>query len=138
MGKEVPAPTLTIGSVVWRFDPNRLVYDYANGHRVGGPLRQSQWVAWEIRGETSRSWIAVRPDYPNRPDDLENLGVKLPKRVTPEQARQVGFLLTAQAVEDDVWAHDHRHRVVQAVQSIDLATLRKVAELIRYDDKAGR
>ena len=127
---------LGIGSVVWRHNESIRVYDYPRGHRIAGPQRRPQWVEWEIRGETSRSWVAA-PKGLNAAM-LERLGKKIPKRATPEQARQLGFALTEQAVDDDVWAHTHRHRVVRAVEAVDLATLRKVAELVGYDDKAER
>ena len=130
---------LGIGSVVWRFDENRRVYDYPRGFRVAGPKRRPQWVEWEIRGETARSWIAVRKG--SKIEDEAGLragGAKIPKRATPEQARQLGFALTEQAVEDDVWQHEHRYRVVTALEQADAAMLRKVAELIGYDDKAER
>lgn len=131
---------LGIGSVVWRFDSNRRVYDYTKGHRIAGPARRPQWVEWEIRAETARSWIAIRKDSKITDEaGLRAGGAKIPKRATPEQARQLGFALTEQAVEDDVWLHEHRYRVVVAVEHADVATLRKVAELIGYtDDKAER
>lgn len=130
---------LGIGSAVWRFDSNRRVYDYPRGFRVAGPARRPQWVEWEIRGETARSWIAIRKDSKIKDEaGLRAGGAKIPKRATPEQARQLGFVLTAQAVEDDVWQHEHRYRVVTALEQADVATLRKVAELIGYDDKAER
>ena len=131
---------LGLGSVVWHFDPNRRVYDYPRGFRVAGPARRPQWVEWEIRGETSRSWIAVRKDSKiTDAADLGAYGAKIPKKATAENARKMGFVLTAQDVEDDVWQHEHRYRVVTALEQADVATLRKVAELIGYtDDEAER
>ena len=125
--------TLSIGSVVWKLTTE--IRHYAKdekGRSFGGLLRRPQWIEWQIQGETSRSWIAVRKGI--SPASINQLGVKIPKRATPDEARQLGFALSEKDIEDDVWQHEHRNRVMQAVQRVDVETLRKIAEMIGYQE----
>lgn len=40
---------------------------------------------------------------------------------------------TEQQVEDDCWAHEHRHRIERQLVRLSPEKLRQVAELIGYD-----
>lgn len=138
------AKDLTVGSKVWVLDENRREYARnAEGRSFGSPLRRPMWVEWEIVDVTSRSWIAI-PSYRVEMCDgdlkSERSIVKIPKSHggPTHIAASNGFnnplvALTSQAVEDDVWAHEHGYKVLEAVRNADTATLRKIAELIGYD-----
>jgi hypothetical protein len=139
------AKDLKIGDKVWVLDENRREYARnAEGRNVGSPLRRPMWVEWEIVDGTSRSWIAI-PSYRVELYDgdlkAERSIVKIPKsfdkpfyRATSDGFQNKVFALTAQAVEDDVWRHDHAHKMLEAVRNADTATLRKIAELLGHKE----
>jgi len=115
---------LGIGSTVWMRDPNKR-----------GTYRE-KWVEAEVRAETSRSWIVVRKGWARNEEDVQRLGVKLPKKATAEDARRLGLSLSIQAIEEEAWLQEHRWRVARLVENADVATLRKVAELVGYKEGA--
>ncbi len=86
--------------------------------RMGGPGRDEPKLGRRPQGHPGES--------------VARLGRKIPKSTTPEQARELGFALTPQQIEDDVWQHYHRPAVIQTLLRVDAATLRRVAELIGY------
>ena len=102
---------------VWIFDNNRRIYPPAPKGRLwtsGGPIYREHWVRHEVTGETRMSYIT-------------KYGGKVPKKGGH------GFALTLVEVEDDVWRHDHRHRIAKLVGEIqDVELLRKVAEAAGY------
>ena len=102
---------LGIGSTIWRFDESHRIY-YKD--RDGGPDYRSFWCECRITGETSRSWI------------IGNWGK------CPKNGEHYGWALTAQEVDDDVWAKYERHRIVMCVERCDVATLRRVALIVGY------
>jgi hypothetical protein len=139
------AKDLTVGSKVWVLDENRREYARnTEGRTVGSPLRRPMWVEWEIVGVTFRSWVAI-PRYRVELYDgdlkSERSVVKIPKshEKPTYTAASDGFrwplvALTPQAVEDDVWAHEHGYKVLEAVRNADTATQRKIAELLGYKE----
>jgi hypothetical protein len=139
------AKDLTIGSKVWVLDEHRREYARnAEGRSFGSPLRRPMWVEWEIVDVTSRSWIAV-PSYRVELYDgdlkAERSVVKIPKshEGPTHIAASNGFrsplvALSVEAVEDDIWAHEHGYKVLEAVRNADTATQRKIAELIGYKE----
>ncbi len=139
------AKDLKIGSPVWVLDENRRVYGVgAEGRGRGGPLRRPMWGEWRIVDQTVKSWVAL-PLYQAEQykGDLraDRSVIKIPKthEGTTYTAASNGFrcplvALTAQAVEDDVWRHNNKHKLLEAAQKSDTSTLRKIAELIGYTD----
>lgn len=139
------AKDLKIGSTVWVLDENTRVYRRnAEGRNTGSPLRRPMWVEWAVAGETTRSWVAL-PLYraEGYQGDLkaEPRVIKIPKthEGTTYTAASNGFCcplvaLAAQTVEDDVWRHNNKHKLLEAAQKSDTSTLRKIAELIGYTD----
>jgi len=106
---------------IWYFDSNRRVYTKpATGFGVA--IYAEHWSEYEVVEETSRSWV------------LSN-GLKVPKN---EANRPKIFALERWEVERDIWNHDHRHRIVNQIQSTDVVTLMKVAEVIGYKDDTPR
>ena len=58
---------------------------------------------------------------------ITTYGGKVPKK------GGLGVALTLAEVEDDVWKHEHRHKIASLVGSIkDVTLLRKVAEVAGY------
>jgi len=122
MKTELTTPAPKVGSSalvrhVWIFDNNRRIYPPAPKGRLwasGGPIYRDHWVKHEVTGETRVSYIT-------------KYGGKVPKK------GGYGYALTIDEVEDDVWLHDHRHKIAKLVGEIqDVALLRKVAEAAGY------
>lgn len=114
---------LKIGDVLYRFDGNIRVY--ADKKLGGGPIYSKHFEPLEIIGETRRSWLLAQ-------------GWKCDKR-TLQSAESMQFggrgFFTAEGMADDIWQHEHRHKITEAVRRLDVPTLRKVAEMIGYDAK---
>ena len=108
---------LGVGSTIWVFDRNHRVYK----NRRGSPDYRSHWVAVQITGETSRSWIAG------------SYG-KCPKR-----GDHRGWALQLWEVDGDVWAHVHRHKIVNMVERCSVDELRNIAHMLCYkpEDRAN-
>ena len=106
---------LGIGSTIWMFDNNRRVYPEPRSTHNGGPIYREHWRPVTIDGETSRSWVTSW------------YGKKVQKR-GPRQ----GVAFTEDEVEADVWAHDHRYKIVRMIEQCDVATLKAVALAVGY------
>jgi hypothetical protein len=101
---------------VWVFDSNRRIYPPTPSGRLwasGGPIYREHWVKRKVTGETRVSFL------------IDN-GTKVPKRGGR------GFAFTLDEVEDDVWRHDHRHKIANLIDRIEPQLLRKIAEMIGY------
>jgi hypothetical protein len=121
---------IAVGSPAWILDPQRRSYERPDGTRSGGPLRSAMWCDAVIVAENRRSWIVVLAHLAPRWEGLP------PWRVhrVPKSAEGVhdGATVHRQAVEDDVFVHDHRARIVDAVQRAGAAQLRDVAAAVGY------
>ena len=112
------SPKIAVGSTVWRFDINHRIYP-ENKDMCGAPIYRKHFIPEKITGETSRSWITER-------------GNKIPKKAE----RTYPYFLTKQDVEDIVWIHDHRFKLVERLRGCkDVVLLRKTAELLDYRDE---
>jgi hypothetical protein len=107
--------TLGIGSTIWRFDGNYRVYaKNERGLSTGGPIYREHWRPVQIVGETSRSWVT---SYNGK---------------APKKGLHHGWAFTPEEVEDDIWFKDHRHKIRDRIDRLDVKTLRAVAALIGY------
>jgi hypothetical protein len=121
---------IDVGSPAWILDQNLRSYERPDGTRSFSPLRSAMWRDAVIVAETSRSWIVV---FPELAPHWEILPRWLVHRV-PKSAEGIHMSATVhrQAVEDDVFVHDHRARIVDAVQRAGAAQLRDVAAAVGY------
>lgn len=110
---------LAVGSTVWKHDPYYRRYE----GRSETTKAIERFRPHLITGETTRSWIVGQGWN----------GSKFPKNCDNWRLRR-GYLISQQEVTDTVWATDHRYRISRAVEYVDLATLRKVAALVGYDE----
>ena len=100
--------TLKVGDTIWRFDANHRVYKKEGG-RSQGPNYRDHWRPMVIASETSRSWIT-------------KWGEKCPKK-----GQRWGWALTEGEVDDDVYVHDNRWRIIRRIENIrDAETLRRI------------
>jgi hypothetical protein len=102
---------------------------------VGGPIYREHFEPKIITGETATSWV-VGTGNPNFG------GGKIPKNPAKrdggahdgsDPTRHGAFYLTADAVDDAVWANSHRARLERALHGATAPQLRAVAEIIGYD-----
>lgn len=107
---------LKIGSTVWVFDYNHRVYAKNSGIS-GSPIYREHFVAHEITGETSRSWII----------GISKWNQKKISKTNPD------CYVSIEEVNDACWLNDHRYKVIQLAWRADGATIRKIAKLIGYD-----
>jgi hypothetical protein len=124
---------VTIGSPAWILDPQRRSYERPDGTRSGGPLRSAMWRDAVIVAETSRSWIIVPIVLADVAQAWQQMSARWTHRV-PKSAEGIhmGTTVHRQAVEDDIFVHDHRARIVDAVQRAGAAQLRDVAAAVGY------
>lgn len=116
--------TIRAGDRLWRFDINRRKYD---GHGFSARIIYAEhFTPHTITGETTRSWLI---------DDAFGHSTKVSKSELREAGRN-GFggyqWFTDQGREDDIWLHEHRHKIIRMIDTADGTTLRKVAEVIGY------
>lgn len=99
-----------------------VIYTLESHGRYYGKKGRELWRERKVIGETRVSWI-LEPAYDSR---------KIPKN--GRHNRQcVAF--SWEEVDAVTWAGDNRYRVARAVEKVDDATLRKVAELIGYQEE---
>lgn len=120
-----PKLDVRVGGYLWHFDSNRRVYRPTRAPLSwGGPIYREHWRLVEITGETSRSWITPYGKCPKN-------AASVPGSV---------FALTDGQVDDDVFAHTHRHRIASRINHglhgsgrVSASMLRQVAAIIGYD-----
>lgn len=116
--------TFKIGDILYRFDGNYRVYPKREegGLPRGGPIYREHFRPSAIIGETRLSWV-IDGDY------------KVSKRdMSCPAAKQCGGrgIFTLQEMEDDIWSHEHRHKIGRLIEMCDIDKLKKVAELLEY------
>lgn len=94
--------SLGIDSIVWVFDGNHREYapNPDGGRPSGPPIYAAHWRPKAIVSETSRSWIL-------------SSGMKIPKKRIAETCN---VCYTEAEMLEDVWVHDNRHRIAEAVR----------------------
>lgn len=104
---------------IWFYDVNRRVYKKnKDGRSYGSPIEFHCWSEIEIVDETSRSWISKR-------------GQKVPKKC----AR--GFCFSKDEVLQKCFVAENRHKISELVRQLEYCELKKVAEIIGYDEEAS-
>ena len=107
-----------IGSPVWIFNSNRRVY--REGAR-GGPIWREHWMPEKIVGETSRSWIVGQGTW---------------EKKIPKKGPWHGVAFSQEEIDNAAYVHEHRFRISEKVGRLDdFACLRKIAELIGYEER---
>ena len=118
---------MQIGDTLYRFDGNRRVYRDRTALGGGGPIYREHFEPLKIVGENKVSWILER-GWKVRKSDLKG-------ETKSFHYGGRGFF-TAEGMATDIWDHDHRHKIVDAIQRQATPTqLRQVAELIGYEVK---
>ncbi len=120
---------MKIGDKFYSFDANRRRYRRdKDGVPAGPPIYREHFYEVEIVGETTRSWII-------------SLGVqsfKVPKS-DPFREKDGEFgarpMIWSRAVmENECWAHEHRHKIIEKLQTLDPGQLRLVAATLGYPE----
>lgn len=108
-------PEVQIGDTYYMFDGNRRVYKerkLGESYHIGGPLYRGHFGPVKVTGETSRSWIMGD-------------GRKISK------SKPWSLLHTAEMVDDRVWAHENRGRLIDGIRVCrNVSTLRQIDMLL--------
>jgi hypothetical protein len=113
-----PVPALSIGTEVFRFDPERRVYAMVNGKATGGPTYRGQFLPCFVVGEEKRSWLVSQS--PGGP-----MSFKWGK-ATPG-------LLSVEQVDELCWMHDHRISIARLLDTCrDPSIVRAVGALLGH------
>lgn len=115
---------MKVGDPAWVFDANHRIYP-PNGGMSARPIYREHWRPRQIVGETSRSWLVGR-------DGVTHDTIKVPKSGRRQAPCMV--LFSQQDVDERVWDHDNRHRIVEAVRGVAPSTLRRIAAMIDYKE----
>ena len=122
-------PKTKVGDTLYRFDGNRRVYRREDdGRATGGPIYAEHFSAHTIHGETKQSWL---------------LGINDPFKVNKATLREAGKSgfhgyqwFTEQGREDNIWVHEHRHKIVQKVErEMRAPLLREIASVVGYEPR---
>lgn len=129
-GSATDIARLALGNALWHFDINHRVYKPApdgQSRYTGGPIYREHYTPRIIVGETKRSWL------------VEGGGRSTAKvsKVDLTSAREhaaSGFF-TTEAMEADIWLHEHKHEILRQLQmSRDAFLFKQIAGLIGYVD----
>lgn len=111
---------ITIGTVLYVFDENYRRYKLdENGRSIGGPIYREHFRPVTVTGETRLSWIT---------NDRE---VKI-KKATMLSRTWNGFMraFDREEMENDIWAHETRPKIIKTVTRCDAILLRKISNFI--------
>jgi|CXWL01.1.fsa_nt_gi hypothetical protein len=113
---------MKIGDTLYWFDGNTRVYDQPG---FGGrAVYAKHFVPLKIVGENNVSWILER-DW------------KVNKKTGKGEARSYSYggrgFFTAEGMADDIWQHEHRHKILREVERAPLDQIKKIAAIIGYD-----
>lgn len=117
--------SIKIFDTIYRFDHNRRVYDKPG---FGGRIVYRGHFAPEfITGETKFSWLI----------HLYDTVAYRVNKATMKSASKGGFggfeFFTAEGMEDNIWAYDHRHKVAELLARADGAKIRACAKILGYE-----
>jgi hypothetical protein len=109
---------------IWEFNQNHRVYRKPEPGNIwgrGGPIWREHWRAWEVIGETSRSWLIGNKVHPT----------KVPK----VGANPRKWLFSEEDVIRQAWVEDNRYALGQAVQRCcNYDTMQHIARLVGYKE----
>ena len=118
---------LVVGDTLYRFDCNRRVYDRTV--TGGAPIYSEHFVAEKIIGETKGCWLTAGNYRP----------AKVNKKTLTVAADRWGKIsyFTRAGMEDQIWLHAHKHRIVRLVETSAAKKLREIAAIIGYEPPLG-
>lgn len=116
---------LQVGDTIWVFDDNHRVYTKPQKGRAWGKIIwREHWVPRTIIGETRVSFEYATRGGRKREGTIPKRG-PLPSNIA----------LSQQHIDEYEWVNRHKYRLSRDVERItDPATLRKVAEIIGFDE----
>lgn len=117
---------LKVGDTLYRYDVNRRVYSKPSAGRAWGEIIYAEhFQPLKIIGETSRSWL------------LEHDWKASKATLSSPDARKFGGrgFFTAEQMADDIWIHEHRHKIRDMLDRASPAQLRQIAEIVGYNPK---
>lgn len=118
---------IKIGTTLWEFDENRRVYrDKSYGG--GGIIYRGHFKEMRIYDQTHGTWLVESLTGGHR-GSINKKTLREPSK----GGRPGNQYYTPQAMEDQVWLHDHRHKVIDALRNAPADVCRQVAELLGYD-----
>jgi hypothetical protein len=129
--------TISIGTPVWKFEENRRFYHPRGTEEAKmscGSIYHEHFVRYEVIDETTKSWIVGTIDtrIVNNIEQTTKREVgKLAKngKLTKHRVRPTFY--TRQQMEDEIYVHENRQKIVQLVQQIqDANMLRSIVALI--------
>lgn len=95
--------------------------------KVGDTIWDSTGTAYEIKSETSRSWLVWKFEWAK---------LKVPKRYIPENDYWPRWFFDKDHMDRVLFARKHRYAISKAVERLDGAMMFKVAELIGWTPEA--
>jgi hypothetical protein len=120
-------PNLKIGDSVWIFDENRRVYS-KDGGGWSNPIWREHWREHFVIGETSRSWLVGLTK-----DSKPTSGSVIKIQKASHYNAKIAY--SQAEIDEHDWARSNRYYIAQRVEWSSPATLRKIAELIGYEEK---
>lgn len=123
-GKPEEIASLKVGDILFNFDGNRRAYQPGLG---GAPIYERHFNPETIVGETKVSWL------------LGYAKVKVNKKTLDSALHYAdrGYF-TKSGMEADIWSHDHRYKIVRAVERAGLEQLQEIARIIGYTAADGQ
>jgi hypothetical protein len=120
---------MKIGDKLWSFDGNRR--HYAGKGLSARIIYREHFYPVEIIGETSRSWVIGCEGSKN---EIFKVPKSDPSREKHGEFSMRPMLFTEQAVNDECWCQENRHKIVRKIeQENDTTILRRVAEIIGFE-----
>ena len=111
---------IKVNDTIWRFDVNRRRYDEKRNL-----IYRQQFEPFVIVNETPKSWI-VGSALNQHKINKKNL----------YEAGKKGFFgyqwFTTDGMEDNIWEHDHSHKIAELGRRANAKQLKKIAEIIDY------
>lgn len=112
-----------IGTRLWKQDEQ--------SKWMGNP----RWVEYDIRAETSRSWIVMPSNRTGSSEiDQKLYGIKIPKRHAEQELRVRGFLQSEEEVNRQKWYHRNRAKILRVAENASVDVLWKIAEAVGYTE----
>lgn len=119
-------PELAVGDTVYVMDRNRRIYEDRT------VVYRKHFVPVKIEEETRDSFV-IR--YNGRAIRIAKKEAAITSMVRPRilDVGVQGIYLSAQAMEDEIFVHEHRAKAAEAVLRASVDTLRKVVALLQDD-----
>ncbi len=109
-----------IGETLYTYDTNRLNDD---GTKRSNPNLRHYWKAHTVTSETRTSWILGNDEYRVDKKTFELRNIR-------EFCALAPYAFTEQQKVDAGWRELNRRKIIEAVERVDIATLRKIGALL--------